>query len=255
MAAVKDLAHRMIPAPLVGMLGQRRIKRRARRLGKMPLDQAFDEIYRHGWWQQGESLSGCGSEGAFARESVSIVARFIAEHKVRSVVDVGCGDFSIGQHLAPLVERYHAVDVSRTIITLNRASYRHLKNTTFDYLNVVEDVVPTADLVLVRQVLQHLSNAQIERSLINIERSGAPHILIAEHVCRPGCMVQPNRDLEHHSVDTRISRGSGVDIGFPPFSRARSVIAAIEPDEVNRAEKNTVLAVYRLDEGGVRTGA
>jgi hypothetical protein len=162
---------------------------------------------------------------------------------------VGCGDFLVGARLAPYAERYLAFDISRTVIEINRERYAQLTHVTFGVLNVVEDPLPACDLLLIRQVFQHLTNEQIESALRNIEKAQPKHALITEQIHKPELMHKVNADLKGHSVITRIAQKSGVDIGAAPFSRRRRVAAVLEPGPENKAEPDSLLCIYEMYPG------
>lgn len=76
---------------------------------------------------------------------------------------------------------------------------------SFKCADITKDPLPAADLCLVRQVLQHLSNGEIINVLANLRNFS--QILISEDV-----PVQPksfNRD-KPHGPDVRTYYGSGV---------------------------------------------
>lgn len=234
----------LIPAPLRRILGRIAAARRARRLGRLGVADAFDEIYRKGYWKQGEALSGVGSEGSWADDYCAVVADLVRSHGLKSAVDAGCGDFSIGARLAPLFQSYRALDVSPFIIARNRSLHGHLPNVQFETADLTIDPMPAADLVMVRQVLQHLTNSQIKAFLDTIDRSGARMALISEE--QPAGAFSPNRDMAGHSVLTRGEDGSGVDISAPPFNRPSRVIARLRPT-ADSSGAEPVLVVSLLD--------
>jgi trans-aconitate methyltransferase len=162
------------------------------------------------------------------------------------VIDIGCGDFSVGELLLPAVGRYRGFDISRVIIEANRRRFADVRKASFDVFDITSDDLPETELLLVRQVFQHLTNAQVEQALCRIEAARPRRVLITEHVCRPGSGVEMNRDLPSHSVITRVSARSGIDIGRPPFDRPRKVLALLEPGVENLAEPNSVLCVYEM---------
>ncbi len=206
---------------------------RMRRLQHLPIGAAFDEIYRQGIWSQSKGEpSGGGSYGDLADRYVDAVLGYIRERGVRSVLDIGCGDFNIGARIAPHVEAYYAYDVSAEIIDRNRLRFENLANVEFRCANACSDALPRADLVTVRQVLQHLTNAQIADILRNVDRTGAPHVLVTEHALdysRPNAL-RPNLDLPSHSAGTRIALGSSVVLSAPPFLRKTRTFASFPLD-------------------------
>jgi hypothetical protein len=207
------------------------VHHRERRLGRLPISEAFNEVYSKNMWKQGDAQSGVGSEGPFADRYVTLVLEYAAKYGLRTVVDGGCGDFSVGSRLVPNFDEYTALDASSVIIESNKRRYASLERVSFRVADMTAGTFPKADLILIRQVLQHLTNAQIARILANLEASEWRRVLITEDVCGAGDEVVPNVDLPSHSVRTRVSLGSGVYIDREPFNRAATRIAYIEGPE------------------------
>jgi hypothetical protein len=129
-----------------------------------------------------------------------------------------------------LVDEYHALDISKEIIRRNREEFRDLTKVTFQQADACRDVLPRADLVIIRQVLQHLTNARIEDILKNVEKTGFTYALVAEHQPNTGKPIQYNQDLLSTADGTRIEHGSAVSIDKPPFSRPALPIASFPSD-------------------------
>ena len=200
-----------------------RVRRRLRRLGRMSRADAFDEIYTSGGWaDNSEGPSGTGSYGPFADHFVEFVSNLIADHAVVSVLDIGTGDFHIGRQLCSKVDRYVAADVSQVVLDRNRSLFGHLREVDFIQLDACVDPLPAADLVLVRQVLQHLSNFEVEELLRNVEGSSCRLALIVEHHPAPQGLIAPNLDLPAHGPLVRTRWHSGVFLEEPPFSRTNA---------------------------------
>jgi hypothetical protein len=226
---IKSLVRKVIPARFQAKIGNALMKRRERYLSSLSLPDAFNEVYRQGMWRQGHSPSGKGSEGVLADRYIALVEEYADRHQLRTVVDGGCGDFSVGSRLAPLFGRYTALDVSSRIIDINRKRYADLVggHVSFEVGDMTATTFPAADLVLVRQVLQHLTNAQIEKILANLAASRWRRVLISESVHDPENNQTPNLDLPTHTVRTRTSLGSGVFLDKPPFNLPAKRIATI----------------------------
>lgn len=235
--ALRSFIKKMLPARIKPAIGRIVMRRRERMLSGLPLSQAFDEVYKQGMWKQGDALSGEGSEGLMADHYVTFVQDYAVRNQLRTVFDGGCGDFAVGSRLARGFDRYVAGDVSPHIIDVNRRRYAgpEWTNLSFEVVDLSESRFPDADLVLIRQVLQHLTNELIEKILRNLEQSNWRRALITEDVHDPLHNAIPNRDLASHSVRTRRLSGSGVFIDRPPFSRdARRVATIFESDDVRR---------------------
>ena len=193
--------------------------------------ETFQRIYATGVWPGG---SGSGSQGAAAEYSIDFVSRFIREHGVKTVADLGCGNLNVGRAIIERTGiRYIGVDIVPSLIEAHSHSF---PQATFVCANLIADPLPSAELCLVRQVLQHLSNTEIEAVLQNI--ANYPMALISEQVpLKPRSF---NRD-KPHGPDVRAYWGSGVYVDRPPFARkiAQSWECELEPGALLR----TVLIV------------
>lgn len=177
-------------------------------------ESVFTEIYQKGIWGSRDNLySGTGSRGTAADQYVSTVTQFIKANGVSSVVDLGCGDFVIGHRIAEACDRYTGVDIVKLVVDDNNRRHGSDK-VSFLHLNIIEDELPDADLCLVRQVLQHLSNTQIQRILTKLRKYR--FVIITEHYPAPAEFKRPNLDKAHGS-GTRVTMGSAVCLDQPPF--------------------------------------
>jgi hypothetical protein len=84
----------------------------------------------------------------------------------------------------------------------------------FKCLDVTKDKLPNADLCLIRQVMQYLSNREISRLLKKTKRYG--YVIVAEH--QPEVDGIPNVDIPCGDSSRTILYGSGVYLDKPPFS-------------------------------------
>ena len=91
---------------------------------------------------------------------------FLTNNRIHSVVDLGCGDWQLSQHIDWGDCSYIGIDVVRSVIETNQKRFgRH--NRTFLCADPVTDTsrVPSAELLLVKDVLQHLSNENAQKIL------------------------------------------------------------------------------------------
>ena len=130
------------------------------------------------------------------------------------VVDLGCGDFNIGQNFTTLSERYIACDIVPSLIEFNKQKYIK-KNVSFLHLDAVKDELPKGEIVIIRQVLQHLSNSQIQE-VLNKVKSNFRYLILTEHLPKKKNFVT-NVDIPAgHLIRANIN--SGLDIEKPPFN-------------------------------------
>jgi SAM-dependent methyltransferase len=176
----------------------------------------FTKIYETNDWggEQGTIYSGSGSRGAPAEEYINFIKGFIVQHNVRSVLDLGCGDFFIGRHIAAACDHYTGIDVVPAVIRQHQIKYGS-DNVKFDCLDITRAALPTADLCLIRQVLQHLSNRQIAAV---VQLFGQfKYVIVSEHYPHPNEFKAPNLDTAAGS-GTRVTFGSAVVLDKPPFN-------------------------------------
>jgi hypothetical protein len=183
--------------------------------------EIFSKIYKHKTWGTSESdhlpfNSGGGSvELEVIDPYIIAVQKFVACLPNRiAAVDLGCGDFRVGSRLVNFFERYIACDVVEELLEFNRGYYRYLP-VEFRLLDLTIDPIPLGDLLIVRQVLQHLSNKDISRFLRRIPKEFC-YLLVTEHLPE-----QPNfkANLDQETgPGTRLSINSGVVLTEEPFN-------------------------------------
>lgn len=126
-------------------------------------NQAFSKIYdRHIW--KGRSLSGPGSDAERTREFRALLATFMKDHHVQSVVDLGCGDWSYSQLIDWTGIRYTGVDTVDSVVEKNQRLYAKA-NISFLCRDAAQQDIPPADLIIVKEVLQHLPNKDVQTIL------------------------------------------------------------------------------------------
>lgn len=220
---------KLVPAPLRNQYRQLRSRIKNGRLGD---DNAaiFDAIYRDHMWGEGDTSglhSGSGSYDPSVPAYVDLVQSIIARENVRSIVEIGCGDFAIGRQYAYGVEQYLGVDVAASVIAHNRKDHER-DGVAFRHADAARDDLPPHDLCLIRQVLQHLSNADIAAIIARV----ATHrlVLITEHLPGAGALRKPNLD-KSSGPDTRLTFGSGVYVDKSPFDQpGETVLETLVPE-------------------------
>jgi SAM-dependent methyltransferase len=201
----------------------RRIASRLKRLvmGDPAKDPArvFDRIYQTGAWDvdvnsREDIVSGSGSIPENSGPYEDLVVERAQALGARRIVDVGCGDFQVAGRILerlPGVE-YVGLDVSSIAVERNRS--RHASDRVrFEQLDIARRDPPEGDLVLCREVLQHLPNAMIARALPRFARF--PAALLTNCVARaPSQAMNVDVPLGH----CRSALGSGLDLTAAPYS-------------------------------------
>jgi len=180
-----------------------------------PTKAAMEQIYENNLWggNPSEFYSGQGShDPTFVVPYVDKVISFLTSCTTPiTICDLGCGDFNVGSQFLPYVQKYYGIDIVARLIEFNRKNHKH-KHLEFHSLDIAKDELPEADCVIVRQVLQHLSNAEIKKVVNKLY--AYKYVLLTEHI--PLGEFEPNIDIIS-GQGIRLKKGSGVDVLAPPF--------------------------------------
>ncbi len=201
----------------------RRLWRRVRRWSldrrdrRASIRDVFTEIYQTGSWgadEDADYYSGPGSESLAATPYTKFVCDFMAEHGIGDVIDLGCGDFRVGGLIAPSCTRYTGIDVVAPLIEENMRRHGSEK-IRFLAKDITVDPLPDAELCLIREVLQHLSNAEIQAILSQVRKY--PYVLVTDTQPENPRGYRINRDKAHGAI-TRMEYNSILRLDRLPFN-------------------------------------
>lgn len=135
------------------------------------LSDHFDNIYRTSAWG---TESGPGSDAETFKGYIEYLQNFLRVRGVKSIVDCGCGHLQLIKQLDLTGIDYIGIDVAKSVIDKHLCSnpLPSAKSITFlhmDASNNVDDL-PSADLLICKDVLQHLTNKQAAVILSKIHR-------------------------------------------------------------------------------------
>jgi SAM-dependent methyltransferase len=189
----------------------------------------FGRAYREGRWggEGDEFYSGPGSLGQPAELYAERINAFIAEQGIKSVVDLGCGDFRVARRIVSDRIHYVGIDVVDDLISINRDRYGSDK-VEFQCCDIIEDPLPDGQLCLIREVLQHLSNAEITRVLARLRKYR--YVIYTDYQPLASRDFVPNRDIVH-GHDTRLWKNSAVCLDQPPFNLGLELLLEVESSE------------------------
>jgi hypothetical protein len=137
--------------------------------------ETFEHIYRHNVWNGVESRSGPGSGDAATQLLRAELVRLVHDLGVQTVIDAACGD----GYWMPDLPGYVGVDITRDAIKRARKRNPHR---TYLVGNVATMQMPSADLVIIRDAMQHLSFADGLAVLSSIRRSEPRYLLASTYV-------------------------------------------------------------------------
>jgi|OM-RGC.v1.008900683 hypothetical protein len=183
--------------------------------------EIFSEIYEKYLWGKSENpehgyYSGAGSHDKnITTVYLDNVGVFLKSLPTKpNVVDLGCGDFSVGSQIRPYCNNYVACDIVPQLISRNKKKYADF-NVDFRVLNLITDQLPVGDIIFIRQVLQHLSNEQIQKLIPKLHQNYS-FLILTEHLPISKSFY-PNIDMPT-GPGIRIVYNSGVVLTAPPFN-------------------------------------
>lgn len=123
----------------------------------MTTQKAFDDIYTQSTWGY---KSGPGSDPANAQTWIDTVNTLLTREDIVKVFDIGCGDWRLGEQYNLDGKFYIGMDVSAFIV--NDIQQHAKDNVSFIQGDAEVVEFPESDLILIKDVLQHLSLASIK---------------------------------------------------------------------------------------------
>lgn len=181
-----------------------------------PTKAVMDQVYEMKLWG-GNVTDFYSGDGSHRPELVDpyldVVKTFLTSFKSPLVVcDLGCGDFNVGKELVNYIKTYVAADIVADLISRNKEKFKE-ENLEFRCLDLASDELPSGDCAILRQVLQHLSNAEVQRIISKL--TAFKYIIVTENI--PAGIFLPNKDIIS-GQGIRLKKQSGINLLAPPFN-------------------------------------
>jgi SAM-dependent methyltransferase len=243
MSGLKSAVKAVVPNSLLVARRKVLLRRIERRFRDSSNAEIFSTVYeRQHWGLDGDDSfsSGDGShDPTIVAPYIDAVRDFLTSLPAKpDVVDLGCGDFNVGRQVRPYCAGYVAGDVVPSLIERNKTMHADAE-VEFRCLDIANDPLPDGDVVTIRQVLQHLSNADIAKVVPKIAQY--EYAIITDH--QPAGDFVPNVDIPS-GPHIRVGIGSALDLAQEPFGlpfvEARDICVAPTSDGVIRT------TLYRL---------
>lgn len=209
-----------------------------------PTKDAMEQVYVMKLWGDNKSdfYSGVGSHHPeLLNPYIAVLTTFLRSFKCPILVcDLGCGDFNVGQKLMKYAKRYFAIDIVPELITRNKEKFKE-ENLEFLCLDIAVDELPCGDCSILRQVLQHLSNAEIQSIVSKL--TDFKYVILTEHL--PEGDFIPNKDIIS-GQGTRLKKQSGVNLLAPPFNLKVKEEKQLLSISLNNCEGVIVTTLYKM---------
>ena len=175
--------------------------------------ETFSRIYADGAWAvaEGEPLSGVGSTLEATSEYRMLVEGYLCKRdRFRTVVDIGCGDWTFSQFIAWGSAFYIGLEVVPGLVRGLRLQHRERSRVAFFECDVTQSKLPCGDLVLVKDVLQHWPNETIRRFI--------PRLACYQHVLLTNTVEDCGRGVNGENEDCEAGGFRPLDLHLPPFN-------------------------------------
>jgi hypothetical protein len=205
---------------------QKTMKKNNNKIRNKPLYNStiFTEVYKKNLWggKKGEFYSGTGSHNPQIQGYAKMVSEFIQKNDIINIIEIGCGDFNVSRSIISLLDdgkymySYHGYDVVKPLTERNKALFGSPK-VKFTCKDSSTGNIASGDLLIIRQVLQHLNNKSIKKIVEKFKNY--TFILVSEHQVsqKYGDVIIPNKDKKTDAAN-RIQFRSGVYLDKEPFN-------------------------------------
>jgi hypothetical protein len=179
--------------------------------------QIFRDVYQGGLWGSNESASGNGSEMEMTTAIRASLPALFHDYEIKSLLDAPCGDFNWMKTVA--LPTYIGMDIVPELIASNLNQYPGID---FRVGDIILDTLPTVDMVLCRDGLNHLSFDDVMKAIQNFRRS-AKYLALTTY---PHCT-----DIWDIEADLPPYGWRPINLELPPFSLGHPLRTIVEGSE------------------------
>ncbi|PKO02587.1 MAG: hypothetical protein CVU43_07145 [Chloroflexi bacterium HGW-Chloroflexi-5] len=184
------------------------------------IENRFTRIYRKRYWKDSESASGPGSNLRNTEEIRKALPHIVKDLKIKSILDIPCGDYYWMKLLNLEVDYYIGADIVEDIINNNLLKFER-QNIRFQKLDIRTNNLPKTDLILCRDLFVHFSFSDIQKSLYNLSKTGKAYLLMTNY-----SSVEKN-------VDIVTGKWRPINFQLSPFNFPAPILLINENDSQN----------------------
>lgn len=137
--------------------------------------EIFENIYKNNYWNGG---SGPGSRLEYNTEYMKILQRLFVDLDIKSIVDIGCGDWQFSRYLNFGKINYIGLDVVEDVVKTNNKLFGKT-NIQFKNIDIIQNIglIENTDLIILKDVVQHWPTKTIIK-VVNELRIKTKYILL-----------------------------------------------------------------------------
>ena len=189
-----------------------------------------------------ESASGSGSSLKAAKTTRELIKYTIKRYNIKSIIDLGCGDWNWMKMIDLTNINYIGYDASSDIININNSKYKKF-NIKFKVIDIINNIPEKADLCICRDVLFHLENIYVLEVLKNIKKSGAKYFITTNFLD-----IKKNNKLNYYGIAA--NKGWGfrkINLNIEPFNLKKKLITSmLEPKCTWQGNSKRYICLYKF---------
>ena len=195
----------------------------------------FSNIYLKNKWKDNYSFSGTGSNLDQTINILNQLPNFFIKYKIKSILDIPCGDFYWMKNLKFESINYIGADIVPELIQQNINKFENT-NIKFKVLDITTNKLPESDIIFCRDCFVHLSFQDIFKSLNNIRNSKFKYLITTNFIER-----ESNMDIATGSWRT-------INLLKPPFNFPEPIENISEKcTEANGKYFDKVLSIWDIN--------
>ena len=171
----------------------------------------FDDIYAKSLWGVG---SGGGSDPDALGPYLAYLQNMLRTVNIRSILDLGCGDWRYVRTLDLCGADYVGIDCVRSVVDENTRKYSG-DRVRFVFGDLLDMDFPPADLLICKDVLQHLPTEGVLRILPKLEKF-------------PCCLLTNDWGSNVRDIGDTSNPYAGLDLQSEPFSLQAEVVCDMQ---------------------------
>jgi hypothetical protein len=196
--------------------------------------EIFLDAYRHNIWDEETTASGIGSSLKATETLRAALPKILMELKVKSLLDIPCGDFHWMNYVPLEIERYIGADLVKDLIEHNVRLYSD--RGIFFCMDLLSDRLPKVDAIFCRDCLVHLSLRDVRRAIKNIKAAKPNYVMTTTF---PGCA---------RNLDTVAPYWRPLNLEIRPFNFPKPIFIAKDFCDNQRNDQGKYLGVWSADE-------
>ena len=181
------------------------------KFSKLSLQERFELIYNENFWESNESRSGIGSEIKNTKEVLKSLDQIIKDFKIKSIIDIPCGDFNWMSFMDMKNIEYQGHDIVEQLIIKNNKKFKK-NNISFFNSDITNSRLGKADLMFVRDCFVHFSIEDIKKSTFRIKQSRSKYLMSTS-------FVNLERNIDIYTGDWR-----PINLEKEPFNFSKPLI-------------------------------